>query len=607
MFTRIKIILRKSKNDPSLSQAIARIVFSSLLLVGAAVLQMMTDNNYDAMQWIMCMHFLYSASALYLACRYPKNKPLRKIINAAVDLAALSAIIYTNDLTVIFIYPIYLWIIVGNGMRFGMKYLYITLGIGLTLFGSAVSFNPAWQAHHALSFSMITGILVLVLFYGTLLRKIYKLNASLETKVKERTSQLKYQLHHDHLTNLRNRIFLQKILEKQHISALFLVDINHFRNINDLYGIEAGNHVLTLCANYFENLANEYHYEVYRVHGDGFAFTLHHEEMMTYDACHVHIVSLVTQLASFSKKIKEKEDHFNVEFTIAAVFDHERKLEKADMAMKHAKQKGKQYIIYDKTLDTTPQIKQTLEIKNHIKCAIDENRIVPLFQPIVNQKGEIIKFESLMRLEKDNYLLPPFFFLETAMKTHQYDKLTAIMINKSFSAMQKLGRNFSINLSFTDIKSEKTVNMLIQQIQKYAIGRQLTFEIIETEQIKDFTLVKNFVDNMRKLGVKIAIDDFGSGYSNFEHILKIMPDYLKIDGSLIKNIDHDPNAYKLVKTIVVSAKSLEIKTIAEFVHSKEVFDTCRELQVDAYQGFYFYEPLRAWDLETLLHQKEAAV
>ena len=95
---------------------------------------------------------------------------------------------------------------------------------------------------------------------------------------------------------------------------------------------------------------------------------------------------------------------------------------------------------------------------------------------------------------------------------------------------------------------------------------------------------------MGKLGIKIAIDDFGTGYSNFAYLMDLQPDYLKIDGSLIKNIDTDMRSQEIVKTIVNCAKSLHFKTVAEFVHSKKVFEVCKELGIDEFQGFYFSEP-----------------
>lgn len=165
--------------------------------------------------------------------------------------------------------------------------------------------------------------------------------------------------------------------------------------------------------------------------------------------------------------------------------------------------------------------------------------------------------------------------------------------------MREIGKNFSINLSFADIQNEHFVNQLFKKIQKYHVGSQLIIEIVESEDAQDFIIVQTFVKNIKKLGVRIAIDDFGSGYSNYAHILKIMPDYIKIDGSLIKDIDKNENAYKLVESIIFMSQKLGIKTIAEYVHSKEVFEITKKLQIDEFQGFYFYQPLPIEEVQAL--------
>nr|WP_297890535.1 EAL domain-containing protein [Sulfurihydrogenibium sp.] len=118
----------------------------------------------------------------------------------------------------------------------------------------------------------------------------------------------------------------------------------------------------------------------------------------------------------------------------------------------------------------------------------------------------------------------------------------------------------------------------------------MTFEILESEGIENYEDVSGFIKEVKSYGSKIAIDDFGSGYSNFAHMLKLDVDYLKIDSSLIKNIHQDKNSQIIVQTIVGFAKKLGIKTIAEFVHNREVFEKVRELGVDYSQGYYIGEP-----------------
>jgi len=116
--------------------------------------------------------------------------------------------------------------------------------------------------------------------------------------------------------------------------------------------------------------------------------------------------------------------------------------------------------------------------------------------------------------------------------------------------------------------------------------------ITENESIKDYKLLKKSIKRFRSLGVKIAIDDFGSGYSNFSQILEIHPDYIKIDGSLIEHIDIDSQAFILTKAIVTFFKELDIKVIAEFVHSQKIHEILQEMNIDEFQGYYFPAPLK---------------
>ena len=140
------------------------------------------------------------------------------------------------------------------------------------------------------------------------------------------------------------------------------------------------------------------------------------------------------------------------------------------------------------------------------------------------------------------------------------------------------------------MNSDSMKELLEYLIVTYNAEGRVTFEILENEGIQDYQVIEEFINYFRKYGVKIAIDDFGSGYSNFKIIMSINPDYIKFDGSLIKNIDTDSYSYLIVKNLVKFAKELNIKTIAEFVHSKEVFDTCNYLGVDYFQGFYISKP-----------------
>jgi len=133
-------------------------------------------------------------------------------------------------------------------------------------------------------------------------------------------------------------------------------------------------------------------------------------------------------------------------------------------------------------------------------------------------------------------------------------------------------------------------------LSKNIFNQNITFELVETDGIEDFDMFDKFVKTIRKFGAQISIDDFGTGYSNFTYLAKIEPDYLKIDGSLIKNIISTKD-YDVVKTIINFAKMYNIKTVAEYVENEEIFILVKELGIDYSQGYYFSKPLSIDELK----------
>ena len=176
------------------------------------------------------------------------------------------------------------------------------------------------------------------------------------------------------------------------------------------------------------------------------------------------------------------------------------------------------------------------------------------------------------------------------MNTKSYYDITKTMLKKSFEYFKDREESFSINFSYKDMQKEEIVNYLLKMIEKYNMYDRIIIELLESENMTDLKMVSDFIEKIRKYGVKIAIDDFGTGYSNFIYLAEIKPDFIKIDGSLIKNIDKDEKSFIIVKNISKFAKDLGSKVIAEFVHSKEVYEKLLELDIDGLQGYYLAEP-----------------
>jgi diguanylate cyclase (GGDEF)-like protein len=400
---------------------------------------------------------------------------------------------------------------------------------------------------------------------------------------------IEYQFYNDTLTQLYNRRKLTEDLENNHNAFLILVNIDSFQEINDLYGDEAGDVILKEFAHFLqENCFKDA--LCYRLHSDEFA-------LLCMDSNCIKEVELFTSM--LSEKISNKQftidetTQLYLSATIGISFG-KNLLANADTALKLAKKRKKNYLIYDDTMTMAQQYEKNLEWTKRLKQAIETDKIIPVFQAIVDTKTQqIVKYEALMRmLDTDDTLIAPIHFLELAKKNKLYHQLTKIMIEKTFNVLHHCHCNISINLSVDDILNKEIYSFILQKLKQSEHSKQIVFEIIESEGIENFKQVLEFIEDVKQYGVKISIDDFGTGYSNFEYLMKLKVDFIKIDGSMIKNIDHDINSQMVTETIVDFAQKMNIKTVAEFVHSKEVFEKIKILEVDYAQGYYFAQPQR---------------
>lgn len=236
---------------------------------------------------------------------------------------------------------------------------------------------------------------------------------------------------------------------------------------------------------------------------------------------------------------------------------------------------------------------QNIETLHVLKVALDDEKIISFFQPIINNATKKVeKYESLVRLinEKDE-VVSPFRFLEVAKKGRYYDKITKIVLQNTFVRLADTDKEISINLSTMDIESKDMQELIFKLLDEYEEdAHRIVFELLESESSKDFSVIQNFIKKVKSYGVQIAIDDFGTGYSNFQRLLEYEPDILKIDGSLIKDIQTNILSKNIVETIVLFAKKQKMKTVAEFVENEDIFNIVKELGIDYSQGYAFGRP-----------------
>jgi len=417
----------------------------------------------------------------------------------------------------------------------------------------------------------------------------------LEEEIQKRTKELEQKLYYDDLTGLLNRYSFFEDVKKLDTPIVFMVDINDFKTINEIYGTDVGSQVLREFAKFLKDFASAKEYHVYRLSADEFII-LDESKHIDYEKYERLLKEFFTQLNDF--KVESANDTITIEVTVGISTSQHDAFECATIALEYAKKHKKSSMMYSSAIDRRSRDQNALVWKDRIKSAIAKNNIVAVYQGIVNKRGEVVKYETLMRIKnEDGELITPYHFLEISIKTRLYARLSSVVIFEGLKTIHRLHKSVTLNFTYSDIRNQALVEEIELYLKAYSdIGPLMVMEITESESIQNFEDIQKFIKRFKKYGVKFAIDDFGSGFSNFEHILEIEPDFIKIDGSLIKNIDKDEKSFILVKAIVGFSHQLGIKVIAEYVHSKEVFEILKSLDVDEYQGFYFYQPQETIEL-----------
>ena len=263
-------------------------------------------------------------------------------------------------------------------------------------------------------------------------------------------------------------------------------------------------------------------------------------------------------------------------------------LTQAELAVKQAIANQQRYSVYTGDDSYKIRYQNNLEWVKRIKNAFENNSFEAHFQPIVSTKDESCKkFEVLIRLvEEGGEVISPFEFLPVLQKMGLEKRLTKVIIDQSFELMHRCDKEISINMTRDDLDDEM-FEYLQSSLKRYNVAASsISVELVETEELLQQQYI-TIIQKIKALGCKISIDDFGTGYSNFAYLTEIRPDFLKIDGSLIKGIVEDEESRNIVKGIVDLARSLDITLIAEYVSTSEIYVIIQELGIEYAQGFYF--------------------
>ncbi|WP_455756394.1 bifunctional diguanylate cyclase/phosphodiesterase [Sulfurimonas sp.] len=392
----------------------------------------------------------------------------------------------------------------------------------------------------------------------------------------------------DNITKLPNRSALVNDLSAlQSEAMLILLHINQINSLKDLYGFEFATNIILKKADELRQVLDENETSLYNLNLQEFAILI--TDKTAFDKYFLILKHSI--LMSQDSDEDSASNYVLADFTAGISYGVQNIFNHADLVLQEAIVSKVSYRTYRNNQSAKQLQEDNLSRLKIYKNALHTGKIIPYFQPIVDSTTtSIVKYEALARIETDDgEIISPYYFLDSAKEDKTFEFFTRQMMQKVFNVFAKNNVNISINLTYENINSETMIDYIKNRLEKYG-GDGITFEILESEDILDYAIIETFIKMVKKYGCKVSIDDFGSGYSNFTNIIKLDIDYIKLDGSLIEKLNTDQNVRHMIKGLLVYAKNANLKTIAEFVSSKELAVTVKELGIDYIQGYYYGEP-----------------
>ncbi len=436
---------------------------------------------------------------------------------------------------------------------------------------------------------------------------------SMQNKINDATSMLTFQAAHDDLTGLINRREFESRLERsiksaheynlQHIFCF--LDLDQFKLVNDTCGHAAGDELLKQVSALLTNRMRERD-TLARLGGDEFGLLLENCNLVDANQITNIVLKLIRDYRfTYDDKI------FNIGVSIGLVIVNNsfttvsEVIHAGDLACYSAKKAGRnQSFMFNEGDVDVAQRRSQVEAISDMTDEIDDNQFMLYCQPIVPLRSNVPQqphFEILIRkISLDGNIVMPTAFIPSAERYHLMPNIDRWVIKNTFAAyrnllnisLEKCDYFFSINLSGTSLADKSLLGYIREQLTIYAIPPQaICFEITETSAIVNLKNTNYIFSALRKLGCSFALDDFGSGMSSFTYLKNFEVDYLKIDGSFIKDMHTNKIDHAMVRSIHSVAEAMNIKTVAEFVENSAILKELRAIGVHYGQGQYLGSPI----------------
>lgn len=592
-----KAILEKRRiySRGILSGAIAIALFIPLI-------QLISDISRSIHEFIP--HYLVSffVFAVLAFCIF-RSRDQDRVVVVALGIASIgccfSFLFPTGrdiNLAVSILYPLFALQLAGS--RQGSLWCLVTVSAVVLMWGLyRIGINPWWSFHP---------VPRQIAFFSITLLGVYGLSIATEKRHEAMINRLADLLMFDPDTGLPNRDVLLRTIKADQHYVFAIIKIENFSDLVALFGYDFSDTITRFASTRLRLLEGFFKYRTYQLKFNEYGLLMETDHLCSLSEAESVLYELVRTIEV--ETLPWEGDKINLLYrvggTVVPAGSGENPLSQADVALKKAERCHSVLSIYDNSNCEQKTARDAVHKFTQLIMNREDGTFRVVFQPVFNMDGtEIEWYEALLRIRNSYGEFTSIYpYLSVARSTGFYPYLTDFVLKKAGDVIVSFDIDVSVNISVSDILRPDFIAVVdsVYKRIKEKKGR-IIFEIIESDELVELDKCILFIDYISRYGFKIAIDDFGSGYSNYANLVNLPVDIVKIDGSLIKKMKTDDNARTLVEGIIHFCRKASKKTVAEFVEDEHIFSAVKCMEVDFLQGYYLGKP------EALQHSTSSIV
>ncbi len=570
------------------SLVIMSLIFASVIPAILLVLDLIegyTGAFFNYMVPVICICLIFFAFCKVGKVRYLISAPILTAF-AGFFIAAYLPHSRQVSLVILLVFIPFVFHLTGSraGIYWSAAFLSTTLSVYLlTVAGVLPAWNIRFAEYQVLMIAISVIIMLVILYTGQVQR---------ENLLGDVIRHLTF----DDTTGLPNKETMIHSFPGDKIFILAIVRINNFSELSSLFGYEIAEKILIFTAGTISRISERDGFGCFKLlgHEYGLIIPVTDAEISAKKAT-IILNALWFELQSIKFIDREKEfcPSYRIGASIIEPMHRNKALSMADIALNMADKLQHTVYIYNALSDDKVRMEKSSRMYSILLDNINEGHLKIVYQPVVNTRtGKICWYEALMRVMlEDGTLESIYHYLPLARNTGLYNELTRFMLRDVFRMLLTSDIDVSINITLSDITHPGFMEEVINMCETIR-GRKsnLILEILESEELVEIDLCRDFIKTVHDLGCRIAIDDFGSGYSNFCTILNLPVDIVKIDGALMKSVQSDKNALNMIESITSFCHKSDKLIVAEYIENEYLHNIAMSYDIQYCQGYHFGKP-----------------